>query len=494
MAITGALLSFLLVGVLCAASLSGEAKLLPTVSTPTLSVPQVKTPVLSTPSVTVPSVTVPSVTVPSVTVPSVKTPVGSTPSVTTPQVSTPAVTSGSSTSTTSGGSTNGSASSAGSTPDTGSSASSTQVITGRESAGSATSSRRGDAGAGMRTSARQQAAEDRRLRALVGRDVRCLRSLPIVQAWVLALRAGVGSWTPRSPEAVAQLLRMTVTRETRVETTALTSLRSDARGGCPSGAGGAVVVAGPDHLTSSAAWLPGSPAAAPDPATSAPAPSGSHASAKKSSSSRHAAAPRGVERADFDGHNSTPTVAILLLCLLATGTASAVALPAGRRRWLLRAAATNESLEVGKVRELPSGDHADEWLPPAAEAGAALAAGSTAERSDRWLPEGDEVSDRGELGSGSRGERWLPAGEAEPVSAEAEPEPVEPVELEPAPIETPTLLPAPVPRTTPTPSHPPLDRPSWIHSRASEGALLLTVAAGGARLVARAVARRSRGR
>ncbi len=530
---------------MCAVSLSSGAKGLPTVSTPTLSVPAVSTPAVTVPSVTVPSVTVPSVTVPSVTVPAVKTPVVSTPAVTTPQVttphvSTPSVTTPSSASVktpsslpSSGQSSPGSAAgSSASAPGTTSSSGSAQASASSRNERSSVTKRTGGASAGRRTSARKQAAEDRRLRALVNRDQGCLNSLNPTQDELLALRAGVGGTQPHSASVVARALHVSLNRESQIEQRALSSLRSEARGGCPAGAPAAFVITGPNRLVPVATWLPSTTnASATTPAAAAPTGSRSGHSKThrhaKSTSSEPSSTPNSVDRADVGGHGSSSDLdAVLLVCLLALGAATVIALPGTRRR-LLAAAPARGSLESGRPRELTAGsaltaEHSDRWLPPGAssEPPAELTAGSAVAggQAERWLPTSTDPGPEPKSGSVADQEpagRWLPSGTPSPDPAPAATvAPIAPAVSDPIPPPTPapttsrpaptssrpaptTSRPAPTSSRLPartadtTPSRGPA-RHSWMRSRVSETALLGAVAGGGLRLLIRAIARRSR--
>jgi hypothetical protein len=386
---------------------------------------------------------------------------------------------------------------------------------------------RGGASAGRRASARKRAAENRRLRALVNRDQGCLNSLNPTQDELLSLRAGVGGTEPYGASVVARALHVSLSREGQLEQGALTSLRAQARGGCPAGAPAAFVITGPNRLVPVATWLPSAtnastsaaPAAASGGSGSARPKTGHHT---KSSSSAPTSTPNSVDRADVGGHGSGSDLdAILLICLLAVGTGTVLALPGTRRR-LLAAASARGSLSSGRPAQLTAGParaaaHSDKWLPPGAssESAAELTAGSAvaAKQAETWLPTAPDSASGPELTSGSVPEngtagRWLPPGTpaanpaptppADSVSTPAaDPVPAATVEPVPPPTPAPTSNRLPTSSRLPartsdtTPARRPA-RHSWMRSRASETALLATVAGGGLRLLIRAIARRSR--
>jgi hypothetical protein len=350
-----------------------------------------------------------------------------------------------------------------------------------------------------RASARKQAAENRRLRALGNRDQGCLNSLNPTQDELLSLRAGVGGSEPYSPSVVAQALHVSLSREGQLEQRALTSLRSQARGGCPAGAPAAFVITGPNRLVSVANWLPSATnASASAPASAAASGSGSAGPKAhrhtKSSSSAPTSTPNTVDRAEVGGHGSSSDLdAILIICLLAVGAATVLALPGTRRR-LLAAGPRRGSLYSVRPGQLTAGParaatHSDAWLPPgdSAKPAAELTAASAvaANQAERWLP-------------------TVPTHPGDPVDTPAaDPVPAATVEPVPPPTPAPTSSRLPISPRPPISSRLPARtsdtsparrpaRASWMRSRASETALLATVAGAGLRLLIRAIARRSR--
>jgi len=216
----------------------------PTVSTPAVSVPTVTVPPVTVPTVSVPTISAPTPTVsnaivPTVTVPPVKSPPVSLPSVTTPSVSTPPIrvptvtdhtpsTSAVPAGTGSGPSPR-SALPDGTSPASSSSATrpaeTTARTTGYSSAVASTrdSTRAAEPRGHRRSLTRQQLAK------LVSNLRGCLSAITPRQKKVLVLLTGLGRRRSYPARQAAQILRVSLTRELRIEQAAIAELKRASR-------------------------------------------------------------------------------------------------------------------------------------------------------------------------------------------------------------------------------------------------------------------------